>query len=224
MTVVNHHTVHPLISDYHFKPLYSSERETLTMDTEEEVLSDLLSADRYEKDILNDILNLSLLKDGWDYGIGAKISNEVIQRAIDIHNQIVPYGLDCEVHPTTEGGINLIYALSDIFMDVNINSNLSISLTKEQGIGFDFTTVFVKEDVNEKELIQEISSMSIEKFVKCSLSELSISKNTVQSRNDSQAIPLETTKVEFPFLICNVPQKRQTKGSASTFQYIIIQP
>jgi hypothetical protein len=184
----------------------------------------LLGSNTPKNSTVAQILDLFNLQEGWDFGEGEKVSAAAIYKALDIYRFIFIHDLPCEVHPKSDGGVKLIVGAKDVFLDIDINVDLSISLTVEQGFGFSYETLSYEDNISEEKLLFNIKSLSIDKYIKCALPETSISKSIALQKEDLQAKVLETTREEFPFLILSVPQKRQPKGCAPTFNYFIATP
>ncbi|WP_439555138.1 hypothetical protein [Dyadobacter sp.] len=154
-------------------------------------------------EIVAQIKALIDLPQGWDFGSGDVISSEVIRKAIEVYKLTLPYSLMCTIHPTSEGGITLVLSTKDKFLDVTIEKNLGISLTKEQGIGFDYHIIYSDRPVSYHELIQEIQTISIENCIECISSEPFTLRNTIRESEDFKVIASNHTETEYQFLNTN---------------------
>lgn len=122
-------------------------------------------------EIVSQLFSLCNLKKGWDAGSGEEIGYMVVEKAIDLYSTLLVFGLSCSVHPTSDGGVSLVFSCRDTFLDVTIEPDLTFSLVKEKGIGFDYTTIFERENIAQGEILNEVRLLTIDNYVKCSLSE-----------------------------------------------------
>lgn len=153
--------------------------------------------------IIAQIKHLKDLKEGWDYGDGDVISEKVIISAIEMYRQTLPYSLKCTVHPTSDGGITLVLSAKETFLDITIQEDLTILLTKEQGIGCNYTTLYSDKLVSKFELMLEIKKLSIENCIECISSEPFTLKSTFPERKDFKVIASNQMEMGFQYL--NMP-------------------
>lgn len=169
------------------------------------------------------ILELGNLEAGWDYGDGEPIDKNVISNAISIAGIAANLGHDYEVHPIPDGGIKLILSQDDVFLDINIENDLSFSITKEKGFGYNYKMLYSKEHLRTEQVIIEIISLSINSGAQCSLYEPFILENTVVKKAVSLNV-LETFTEPFRSSITNAPNAFPEAKHASIFQYITATP
>ena len=174
-----------------------------------------------EDPVIEQINELGNLEAGWDCGRGSAISKDVIAGAIKIANLILAYDLKSEVHPNSNGGINIGLYSDDIFLDIIINPDLSISLVKEAGIGFDYTTIFEEENVSEDELISQTKILAFENSFQCFSFEQYTFGDTTHTNDDLAETPSVTTREESPFSIKTVPSAKTNKEFVDTLAYSI---
>ena len=112
-------------------------------------------------EVTKNITNLKNLKQGWDYGEGDIIEDKVLEKALSIYDTISKFNLNCEVHPTSEGGITLVLSKinDDVFLDLEIDNNLNLFLTKEKGISQEYETLIDFKSIVIEDLFMEIENI-----------------------------------------------------------------
>jgi len=150
-----------------------------------------------KNDIPQEIKNLSELKDGWDFGHWFGIHKKTIEKGCLIYNHFERNEFKYAVGPTSSGGIKITAQIDVHFLDLTINSDLTIDITHEIGIGADYDTVFEKKNVNMEEIETHLNELLIQS---CFLSERYTSGSIIQSRNDSMETHLKTSIMVYPLL------------------------
>lgn len=89
------------------------------------------------------VKELFILPEGWDYGEGEKISNEVLEIVDDLNYQAELMYMSIEALPKTDGGVtvNLGRPKTDLFFVVTISPDCSLRYCIEKGIGFEYETL-----------------------------------------------------------------------------------
>lgn len=170
------------------------------------------------------IFKLLKLKQGWHFGEGDEIDRDTIIEAIKIYKKVKDYSLNLEVHPLLNGGVNLLFYKDDNFLDVFINRDKTISLKQEKGIGYDFETIYEKDNASEIDLFERLNSISSTKFLECISLEHFMSENTVKQKEDFKAIRSQIMEAEYPFLTFNVQSTQHPQEFALIFQSSTAEP
>jgi hypothetical protein len=99
--------------------------------------------------IVKQLQSFKDLKDGWDFGGGEAIAPVAITKAIQLYNLVkVTYQFDTEVHPLSNGGVNVLFFVDDYFLDILIQPDTSMDLVEEKGIGATYEQLYEEEDVD----------------------------------------------------------------------------
>ena len=92
--------------------------------------------------IENKIISFGNLEEGWNFGEGSPASKNVINKALEIYHIGQQFDLECEVFPSTDGGICVSFYKKEHMIDFTIDpSDLSIEFVYEKGIGFKYETI-----------------------------------------------------------------------------------
>ena len=160
------------------------------------------------------------LKDGWDFGEGIVISNEVISKAKDIYLIGRNYQLEAEPHPTPDGGVCLVfyYRNNDFFLDININSDNTVDFKEEKGFGVNYETLRSAQNIT----VQELEKTIVEIRTKCNISDFFQFGSILSKSIDSKAIHSKTTREVSQLLTTNV-QYKTLNVLASMLQDTIVQ-
>jgi hypothetical protein len=169
------------------------------------------------------ILELGNLEAGWDYGEGEPIDRKVINNAIMIAGISTKLGHDYEAQPISDGGIKLILSHDDVFLDINIEHDLSINITKEKGFGYNYESLCSKDHLTIEQLIIEIISLSTNLGAQCSLYEPFILENTAVQKVGSLNV-LGTITEQFRSSISPALTAFRGAKPASIFHYITTIP
>lgn len=137
------------------------------------------------------IRNLTKIPHGWDFGSGYPPSEFVISKALQVYSLGKLLSFKIEVKPETEGGIILTLYKKDEFLDVIINSNLSLDMVHEKGIGIEFETLSEQENVDL--IIISNKLKQIKKSIECTSSEHYTLENIVLQKDDSEVIVSKNT-------------------------------
>jgi len=151
----------------------------------------------------------SSLKPGWRFGEGEKIQDSIITYSIHLlsflHLQLnglgQSYGFKVNALPNVDGGVIISLGKYDDFIELVINTDYTIDLTREKGIGVDYTILCEDYAIPPKNLNIILTHL----YSICHLSEPFISGITMRTNNDSPAKCLETTKEVYPYLMRPVP-------------------
>jgi hypothetical protein len=151
------------------------------------------------------ILSFGDLKKGWHFGEGDFIDQSVILKAIEIYSYGKENGFEAEAFPMIGGGINLSIYKNEHALDVVINTDLTIDLKHEEGIGANYETLIEKDNAD----YSDIYSFFTEIREAC-LSSESYQLNTTitEQGNGSKVLLLQTPRTEeYPLLMQTVLSK-----------------
>lgn len=99
--------------------------------------------------ILVQLERLNDLKDGWDFGSGKAIAPMAITKAIQLYRFVkVAYPVDTEVHPMSNGGVNMLFFVDDYFWNISIHTDESMDLVEEKGVGATYEQCYEEENVD----------------------------------------------------------------------------
>jgi hypothetical protein len=138
------------------------------------------------------IRSFGLLEDGWDFGVGAPATKEVIEKALFLHKLGSGRGLRSNAFPGTDGEINIAFYFGADTIEVRVNTDLSLNLTHERGIGPDFDIIDDRENIELRDI--ELCLVHLKGEGKgWKSSEYCIQKNMIRIEAVSPVTPLETT-------------------------------
>ncbi len=108
------------------------------------------------KDIINKIDEFSNLPEGWDFGQGIATLSAVALKAKQIVEAVDKIFEDVEYDttPMTDGGLILILKMDNEFIDVTINTDLSLDMRHEKGIGVEYDIIFEMYNVSIDQIIK----------------------------------------------------------------------
>lgn len=98
------------------------------------------------------IKSYALLKKGWDFGVGEPFLPDVINTALEIMKEGEAYNFITESFPETSGAITVAFVNDSHCLDISINSDLSIDIQYEVGIGDEYTALVELDNVQRDEL------------------------------------------------------------------------
>lgn len=161
------------------------------------------------KQAINKIRGFGFLESGWRYGEGEKISDSIINFSINLLSTLYLqlFGLNrsnvfvINALPSVDGGIVISLGKNDDFIELAINSDRSIDLTHEKGIGADYTVLSEVTGIhpeNHNEILTHL-------YIICNLSAPFTLETTMRTENDLQAKSSETIEVVFPYSMRSVP-------------------
>ena len=119
--------------------------------------------DNSQSETESKIRSFASLPVGWDFGDGGPISDAVIEKAIDVLAACLPHDMESNAFPGYDGILLSFYGGSehhDHCIDLDIQSDLSIDLTHDVGIGADYDTVEEIENVDLETAKQRIASIA----------------------------------------------------------------
>jgi hypothetical protein len=174
--------------------------------------------------LIKELFALKGLEPGWDFGEGESISSKTLNKSIEVARLIIPHTLNTEVQPKHDGGVKFIVGANNEFLDIDIHPDLSLSLVKEVGFGFDYETVLELNDASLLDIKHYLSKLAAKYYLRCALQEPSILENTVHKREDFHQTAFATMAEPFPSSTMTAHVKRQETESAPTFHYITEEP
>lgn len=90
---------------------------------------------------------------GWDYGQGVPSTKNVTRKAKQIFSLAKLKGFSSEALPKTDGGIIMVLAKGEFFLDVVIKPDLTLDVRIEKGIGEEYEVLFEDEDVAKADVL-----------------------------------------------------------------------
>ena len=173
--------------------------------------------------IVKQLQSFKDLKDGWDFGGGEAIAPVAITKAIQLYNLVkVTYQFDTEVHPLSNGGVNVLFFVDDYFLDILIQPDTSMDLVEEKGIGATYEQLYEEEDVDMDTLKQRFNNLLASKKTSWLSFVPSISENTAPQRNDFHQMFSPSMGTVFLYLTTSVP-RQPVKVFVSTLNTITTQ-
>ncbi len=157
--------------------------------------------------IYDTLANYKKFVSGWDFGQGEEIGITTISIAMQTCNVGFSYGLEVESHPTTNGGICLVFSLSPgiFFLDVYVNPDGTLDLREEMGIGADYEIIKDEKNV----IFADVERALIETKTKCLTSGYYQSGDTPKKNSAFKAIPSEITGAAYPSSSVSAQKKSQ---------------
>lgn len=152
----------------------------------------------------DDIRELKNLKDGWDFGDGIAISQDVIHNACYLYNHLNRPEFKYSCSPLSNGGIKITCQFYEDFIDLDINKDLSIDLIHEVGIGADYEVEYERKAIRIDDIEKYINQFLLKA---CFSSERYTSESIILTRKGSTAIASKTSMVVSPYSIWNVQLK-----------------
>lgn len=158
---------------------------------------------------ISQIILLKKLRNGWDFGEGEEISQDVIDRTLDIYNKFANR-FKITVHPTSEGGITLSLMYIDNFFDVTIKKQNSYDFVLEVGIGSKYIEPVNLKNISLNEIYEKVNYYHLLKIstLKWNSLEHSTLQNSTQINPDFKVIVSKPTKKGFQYSLKNVPSKK----------------
>jgi len=129
------------MTEKHPYKVFASHSDTWTIASHEPSIEELHDS------IIEELESFSKLEEGWSYGEGGPIPFKVIEIAKKVY-KVGSYHINSvNVFPGTDGSILVVFYKEDISIEVVINKDLSLDLTLEKGIGFDYNILLEEYDV-----------------------------------------------------------------------------
>ncbi len=115
--------------------------------------------------ILNDYLvqlaEIKKLPKGWGYGQGDEFSEKTLTKALYYLSELEEIGVDIEVEimPNSDDTLTIICTkhLTDEFIDIIIDHNITPSIRHEKGIGRDYKTLMEETPATLEEIKQKLN-------------------------------------------------------------------
>jgi hypothetical protein len=177
-----------------------------------------------EEKNISQILSLKKLKNGWDFGEGEEISQDVIDRTVDIYNKFASR-FKITVHPTNEGGITLSLMYLDNFFDITIRKQNLYDFVLEIGIGSNYSEPVNLKSISLNEIYEKVNYYQLLKIstLKWNLLEHSTLQNSTQINPDFKVIALKPTKKGFQYSLKNVQSKKLGPSANILMNFIQVQ-
>ncbi len=132
------------------------------------------------------------LEDGWDFGIGEAACPAVIELAVKLYKQGSRTCLEADAFPGTGGEIYIAFYKNEDTVEICVNLDLSLALSREHGTGAEFEELDYMEDLDLGAALDYLNRFS--KEILCTWSEPYIAISTTESANDLRVTPSRTTK------------------------------
>lgn len=173
----------------------------------------------YESEIVQKIKSFGQLAEGWHFGEGLPASEAVISATINLfiylqQNLMNEANLVVNALPEVNGGVILSFGSGEDFIELLINSDLTVDLIQEKGIGTDY------EIINEEEGIDIKNTALILSYLKkiCNSSELYMSNSMMSIKSDLLLTASKIMAQESPF------SKRPAQEPKAPLSAIISRP
>lgn len=115
-----------------------------------------------KEEVLIKIRDFSNLPVGWDLDFGNPISEPVIDYTCSLlereycSNEYFYFRTNVYPTPNSDGGITITFSNGEVFLDLIINSDLSLNIVKEVGFGVNYQIEYQRENISVFQLIKEI--------------------------------------------------------------------
>lgn len=168
-------------------------------------------ASEIDEDVLAKLNEFADLEDGWSYGEGAPIDADVIEKAKTLYKIGNYFVSDADVFPGTNGQILLVFYVDERSIEFTINKDLSVDVSIEHGIGYEFEITYEKRNISLREAERVINKFNITEWKS---SDLFITNTMILDVKDFEAQPFQTPQIteEFPLLIWDVLPQKTDKG------------
>lgn len=153
---------------------------------------------------ISKILSFINLGNGWDFGEGVAIGQNVIEKAINGYLQMSLF-FKVSTFPTSYGGVTLSGAKGDNFYDITILPDKEVvEYRHEKGIGKEYDVLEELEDITLEQAVNRAFESQKLYSIKCILSEPLILKSTAEKREDSKVTHFNHSALHYPYLRINV--------------------
>jgi hypothetical protein len=99
------------------------------------------------------ILSFGKLRDGWDFGQGVPAPQHVVKAALMFYGLGEHLGLEMDAFPGAGGDISVDFYIGEELVQVLIDTDLSLELTHERGIGSHYDELAYCENIYIDEVI-----------------------------------------------------------------------
>lgn len=168
-------------------------------------LSGALPIDQIERRIRS----FAILPVGWEFGKGRPSPNEIIEKALELYRMSRLLSTQIEVFPGQDGEITLAFYVGERTLEITINTDLSLDLVREIGIGINYDEVERLEGVNASDIYSRLIILTTQELT-WKPSERLASSGIAGFGSDLQATVFATTGMESqystPFVLPEVPQ------------------
>jgi hypothetical protein len=104
------------------------------------------------------IKSFGRLQEGWDFGVGRPAPAHVVKAALMLCDLGEQMGFEMDAFPGGGGDISVDFCLHDELVEVTINTDLTLALTHEAGIGFDYDEIAHFDNVKPGQLVKYLTS------------------------------------------------------------------
>jgi|AntRauTorcE11898_2_1112593.scaffolds.fasta_scaffold13109_2 hypothetical protein len=108
--------------------------------------------------IIEELNNYATLKEGWAYGEGKPINSDVIKKAEKVYKIGKYFIPTVNVFPGTNGLILVVFHQEEFSIETAVNEDLTIDLTVEQGLGFEYDIVRRENNISLKKVENILSN------------------------------------------------------------------
>ncbi len=169
----------------------------------------------YEDGVQGKIRSFGELPDGWDFGAGRASPPGVVEEARKIYQLGKSLGLEADAFPGLDGEISVAFYAQEHTVEVRVNTDLSLDLVHEIGIGVDYQQSPYIKPV-ETNFIASYLTLLVQQVRVWNSSGLSILQDMIQGGNGSRVIPFPTGAAPFQFLTQSAPNLLQLAVYAHT--------
>ncbi len=168
-----------------------------------------------EDSVEKKIESFGQLEVGWDFGAGKPSSAAVIYAAKHLYQLGRNLGLRAGAFPGVAGDINVAFYATDHTVEIKVNTDLSLDLTYEVGLGIDYDEVAHKERITLSEVLNFLFRLMAQGTTWNSLGR-STWQDMIQPANASKVTRLSTMKGVYQSLTESVQRAQRPKELAST--------
>jgi hypothetical protein len=132
------------------------------------------------------IVAFGKLEDGWDFGQGGAAPRNVVRKALALYEFGKRLGFEMDAFPGAGGDVAIDYYVNDEVVQILVDTDLSLELTHERGVGSHYDEVACFENVSLDSVVRYLRGF-IEKGYTSSWNspEYCTEESTGQSSSDS---------------------------------------
>jgi hypothetical protein len=169
------------------------------------------------------ILSFGKLDKGWDFGQGVPAPKNVVSMALKLYGFGEQLGLNTDAFPGAGGDISVDYYIGEELVQVLIDTDLTLELTHERGIGSRYDELAYYDDISINKVFKYLFDFKAKGYASSwSSSGFCTEKSTKPSLSDFIAIALNHSMEEYPLLKWSVSATKKLKFM-NTFYNIIPQ-
>jgi hypothetical protein len=105
------------------------------------------------------------LEEGWDFGEGGPAPPHVVEMALALCDLGERLAFEMDAFPGAGGDISVDFYLADELVQILINTDLSLDLTHESGIGFEYDEVAYHENISFQDFVRYLFKFRAKGYV-----------------------------------------------------------